>query len=322
MDVLISVIVPIYGVEKYLDKCVQSIVDQTYQKLEIILVDDGSKDGCGRMCDEWADKDKRIRVIHKENGGLSDARNAGYAIARGEYISFIDSDDCISPDFYQTLKSAMEETGAEIAECGTRYIDENGGCIKERSTQEGCFDRTTALKMLIREKGFYQTVWNKLYQREVIGGLLFEKGRYNEDEFWTYQVFDKATKIVGVAKPMYDYLQRGSSIIGVGYNLRRLDGLEALHARAQYFDKDEELCWVARQAFQMSCLWHLQSVLRYVEGETKRATAKDIVKLLKSTQKLKSKELTLTKKYKLWYQFFYAMPIACARLRNILKIGL
>ena len=163
---LISVIVPIYGVEKYLNKCVESLIGQTYKVLEIILVDDGSKDNCPTLCDEWAKKDSRIKVVHKENGGLSDARNAGLPYATGEYISFIDSDDYIEPTFYERLFAAIEEAGAEIAECGTRYVDECGNELKIRQSQDGCFDTLTALKMLIQEKGLYQTVWNKLYKKE------------------------------------------------------------------------------------------------------------------------------------------------------------
>lgn len=114
---LISVIVPIYKVEAYLNRCVESIVRQTYTELEIILVDDGSPDGCPALCDEWAGKDKRIKVIHKSNGGLSDARNAGMRAAEGNYISFVDSDDWIAPEFYRLLLEAMRETGSDIAAC-------------------------------------------------------------------------------------------------------------------------------------------------------------------------------------------------------------
>ena len=116
---LISVIVPIYNVEKYLDKCVESIVTQTYKNLEIILVDDGSPDRCPEICDKWAEKDERIKVIHKKNGGLSDARNEGYAVSSGEYISFIDSDDYIDREFYAILSNALDN-GTDIAECATR----------------------------------------------------------------------------------------------------------------------------------------------------------------------------------------------------------
>ena len=126
MNSLISVIVPIYNVEKYLDRCVESIINQTYKNLEIILVDDGSPDNCTQMCDDYAKKDSRIRVVHKENGGLSDARNAGMEVATGEYVSFIDSDDYISLDFYETLFQTMIDNDSDIVECSVVKFYENG----------------------------------------------------------------------------------------------------------------------------------------------------------------------------------------------------
>ena len=219
----ISVIVPIYQVENYLNKCVESIVNQTYADLEIILVDDGSPDGCPQLCDDWAAKDSRIHVVHKENGGLSDARNAGLAIATGEYISFIDSDDWIEPDFIQVLHDAMEQTGAGIADCATRLVDEDGNELSFRGVAKNeTLDTVTALVRLVKEDRVYQTVWNKLYRRSVIDKILFEKGKYNEDDYFTYQVFDRSEKVAILAKPMYNYLQRSGSIMGVGYNPRRL----------------------------------------------------------------------------------------------------
>ncbi|MBR2903596.1 MAG: glycosyltransferase, partial [Clostridia bacterium] len=318
---LISVIVPIYGVEKYLNKCVESIANQTHKDLEIILVDDGSKDNCPVLCDEWAKKDARVKVVHKENGGLSDARNAGYPFVTGDYISFIDSDDYIEPTFYETLLKAMEKSGAEIAECGTRYVDEEGKELKLRQSQDGEFDKITALLRLIKEDGLYQTVWNKLYKKEVVDGLLFEKGKYNEDEFWTYRVFDKATKIVSVETALYNYLQRSSSIIGVGYNIRRLDGLDALYERMEYLQRYEELSKQLHQDFVLTALWHLQSVLKYLQGDVKKQTVQKIKGMIKSTPKVKGKDLMLSGKYKFWYLLTRFSPTLCARLRNLLKIG-
>ena len=131
MDSLISVIVPIYNVEKYLQKCVDSIINQTYKNLEIILVDDGSPDNCPKMCDDYAEKDSRIKVVHKENGGLSDARNVGMEVATGEYVSFIDSDDYISLDFYETLLETIVDNDSDVVECGVVKFYENEKFIKK-----------------------------------------------------------------------------------------------------------------------------------------------------------------------------------------------
>ena len=133
-NVLISVIVPVYKVEDCLDKCVRSIAGQTYTDLEIILVDDGSPDRCGAICDAWAQKDSRVHVIHKQNGGLSDARNAGMKIATGQFVSFIDSDDWIDPDFLEVLMTAMKEQNAQIAECAVELVDESGNVLRCRET--------------------------------------------------------------------------------------------------------------------------------------------------------------------------------------------
>lgn len=318
---LISVIVPIYGVEAYLDRCIRSIVEQTYGNLEIILVDDGSPDNCPAMCDAWAEKDRRIRVIHKENGGLSDARNAGLAVASGEYISFIDSDDWIESTFYEALLGAMQRTGAEVAACATNFVAENGEVLRIRQTEPGSVGKLEALRRLVMEDGVYQTVWNMLYRREVMDGILFEKSRYNEDEFWTYRVLDRVECLATVEEPLYNYLQRSTSIIGVGYNIRRLDGLEARFRRMEYLQKYVELASLTRQQFTFDCMWHLQCVLKYLTGEEQRRAKEMILEYLNQTPVVPWHQLTANAKYKVWYGLFRVMPECTAKIRNSLRIG-
>ena len=255
---LISVIVPVYKVEDCLDKCVQSIAGQTHSNLEIILVDDGSPDRCGAMCDAWAEKDSRIRVVHKENGGLSDARNAGLAVATGSLISFIDSDDWIEPDFLEALLTAMEQQDAQIAECAVDLVDEDGNLLRLReAAQVPVVEKHEGLHRLIQEDGIFQTVWNKLYRRHVLEGILFEKGKCHEDDFWTYQIFDRMDRLAVVNRPMYHYLQRSGSIMGVGYRLKRLDGLEARYRRMEYLSKYDDL----RVLTQQNLMLHLLNLL-------------------------------------------------------------
>ena len=319
----ISVIIPIYKVEAYLDKCVQSVVGQSYQNLEIILVDDGSPDNCGAMCESWAKRDSRIKVVHKENGGLSDARNAGLAVATGELISFIDSDDWIEPEFLQTLYDAMVNQDAQIAECAIHLVDEDGNILRDRSpSKTEVIETKEALRRLILEEGVFQTVWNKLYRREVMDGILFEKGKYNEDDFWTYQVFDRTEKLALVDKPMLNYLQRGGSIMGVGYNPKRLDGLEARLRRMEYLQKYDDLGALTCQQLMLDYLWHLQSVLRHLKGAERKNASKTILSMKKRTPKLPKRKLTLNAKYRLWYKLFAIAPVLTARLRNMLRIGL
>lgn len=318
----ISVIVPIYKVEEYLDCCVRSIVEQTYTNLEIILVDDGSPDNCPAMCDAWAAKDSRIKVIHKENGGLSDARNAGLTIASGALVSFIDSDDWIEPTFYEKLWEAMQTSGAEIAACATNFVAEDGEALWIRQAAPASMGKMEALRRLVMEDGVYQTVWNMLYRREVMDGIPFEKGKYNEDEFWTYRVLDRIERLATVSAPLYNYRQRGTSIIGVGYNVRRLDGLEARFRRMQYLQKYKELACLTRQQVTFDCMWHLQCALKYLSGEEQRKAKETVLRLLRQTPKVSWNQLTANAKYKVWYELFRVAPELTAVIRNSLRIGL
>ena len=169
MNPLISVIVPIYNVEKYLARCVDSIVNQTYKNLEIILIDDGSPDLCPQMCDDYAEKDSRIKVVHKKNGGLSDARNAGMAVATGEYISFIDSDDYVSDDFFECLLDVMNKENSDIAECSVvKFYEDNRFDEFSDDLSVKTYDTQDAMSALIAENPFHQHVWNKLYKTKLV----------------------------------------------------------------------------------------------------------------------------------------------------------
>lgn len=232
---LISVIVPVYKVEKYLDKCVQSIVDQTYRELEIILVDDGSPDRCGVMCDSWAAKDARIKVIHKRNGGLSDARNAGLTVAKGKYIAFVDSDDWIDANYVYYLYQAIQETGAGIAACDSCTVMENDGMplpLWEEPTIQSCTPEE-AIGDILQGKGFRAVAWNKLYHRQYLEGECYPVGKHHEDEFFTYRILAKAEKLAYVDLPLYVYLQRGGSIMHT-MSLKRLDALDAYLQRLEF----------------------------------------------------------------------------------------
>lgn len=269
---LISVTVPIYNVEEYLNRCVESIVNQTYQNLEIILVDDGSPDHCPQMCDEWVEKDKRIKVIHKQNGGLSDARNAGLKIATGEYISFIDSDDYIASDFFATLLAVMEKENSDVVECSVVKFYEDERFEKYSDNLAVTTSQTeSALSGLIAENPFHQHVWNKLYKVDCLKGILFPVGKLNEDEFWTYQVFGRAQKVSKINKTMYYYFQRSDSIMGENYSIRRLDALEGKLNRQKYIEKNyPNLVVQAKIDFYGSCMFAYQCVLKYLSGKEKR----------------------------------------------------
>lgn len=325
MDDLISVIVPIYNVEKYLDICIESIVNQTYKNLEIILVDDGSLDNCSQICDKWAEKDKRIVVIHKKNGGLSDARNAGLNIATGEYIGFIDSDDWISKSMYEMLIKEMKKYNCDIIECGINYInDENGRIIRTTDCRnKHIFNVDEAMFELVNEKLLHQVVWNKLYRKECINGFLFKFGKYNEDEFWTYRIIHKSKKVMCIPNKLYFYRQRGDSIMG-NFSEKNLDALESRYERLIFFKKyypnlvsNEQL----RQIYL--CIYFYQKVLSINIDKKAR---KKILNKIKKYYQLVNLDRTSLKKFTTKEKINiilskYSIGL-CARIRNFLSIGL
>ena len=238
---LISVIIPVYKVEKYINKCVQSVVDQTYKNLEIILVDDGSPDNCPKICDNWEKIDSRIKVIHKANGGLSDARNAGMSIATGKYIGFVDSDDYIDIRMYEYLYNAIKNEKAEIAICDYEIVTENGEIIDEQSpVKNETFSGVTGLKKISEQYGWrYVTAWNKLYKMEIFDGIEFPKGKIHEDEFVIHELFFRCKKIATISKKLYKYLQRDGSITKQKINVQHLDIVEALCCRSDFYEQKE-----------------------------------------------------------------------------------
>ena len=211
---LISVIVPIYNVEKYLKKCIDSIINQTYKNLEIILVDDGSPDNCGKICDEYAKNDKRIKVIHKKNGGLSDARNAGIDIAKGKYIGFVDSDDYIVSDMYEYLYNILIENSSDISICDYEYYYEKNNIIGKSNNVKinETVDKKEALRRLMGNSiGNY--AWNKLYKRDLFNDVRYPVGKKMEDCGTTYKLFYLSNKITIGNERKYYYLQRDDSIL-------------------------------------------------------------------------------------------------------------
>lgn len=251
---LISVIVPVYKVEPYLDRCVQSIVDQTYHNLEIILVDDGSPDNCGAMCDAWAAKDSRIKVIHKENGGLSDARNAGMAVATGKYIGFVDSDDWIHPEFFSLLHNGISKFSAEISACDVTISDAYIAPATFDAPSYTQYSAEQALQTLIQGKVFRATAWNKLYRRELLQRELFPVGKFHEDEFLTYRILGKAKMLCHVDVPLYHYFQRPGSIMH-SLDIRHIDTLDAYRERLNYLEKNYRNLYLQdRSTFCISCV--------------------------------------------------------------------
>lgn len=319
----ISVVVPIYKVQDYLERCIKSIINQTYDNLEIILVDDGSPDECPKICDEYALKDERIKVIHKENGGLSDARNFGTAAATGKYISFIDSDDWISKDFFSLLYYAIIENDCQIAECGVQKVyDDNIAESTDSAHKCDVYDGEAALSMLICENQFCQHVWNKLYLYDTVADTQFPKGKFHEDEFWTYRVFAQAKKVARVSETMYYYFQRPDSIMGKTFSLKRLDALEAKSERQKFIEnKFPQLALTARKDFFGSCIFSCQSALKFMHGDD-RKKAKKIIEKYANECKLNKDELThVDGNNRFWYSFANKCFMLCCKVRSVSGIG-
>lgn len=280
---LISVIVPVYRVEAYLDKCIRSIAEQTYRNLEIILVDDGSPDRSGTICDAWAAKDSRIRVIHKENGGGGAARNTALDAAGGELIAFVDSDDYIAPDMYDHLYELLSG-GADIAECDFVTTSDDAAEFAQAELQITEYTREEAMGEHIQDTVFRQLIWNKLYRREMIGNIRFPVGTSIDDEFFTYQVLGNARHLVRSTKVCYAYRQQPDSIMHQTYSLKRLEGIRAKQLRLQYLKEHmPSLVYEAETALFFFCIYAMQMSLQHLSGkelETARSTIRGVLEEL------------------------------------------
>ncbi|HSI68468.1 MAG TPA: glycosyltransferase [Planococcus sp. (in: firmicutes)] len=238
MEDKISVIIPVYNVEDYLVKCVDSVIHQTHKNLEILLVNDGSTDGSGAICDSLEQTDSRVKVIHKENGGLSDARNAGMDAATGDFFAFLDSDDWVDRDMYEVLYKLMVEHDADLTIC--RFKNIYNHMVEDGSTGKvAVYDNIGALKAIaIIENNFFPThnVWNKLYRRELVENFRFIKGKLVEDLYFTPQVVYASKRCVYIDKAMYNYLrERPTSIMNAPINFKRItDELNGYNEFAQF----------------------------------------------------------------------------------------
>lgn len=223
----ISVIVPVYNVEQYLERCVDSIINQTYTNLEIILVNDGSTDNSGKLCDELAKKDERIRVIHKENGGLSDARNRGIDESESDLVGFIDSDDYIDSDMYEVLLKNLNDTDADLSMCALYDVYNNTPEAQVTNKETWKLSSEQAIKMVMEAKILSVTAVNKLYRKSLFTDLKFEVGKIAEDAFIMIKLLDKCEKIVATNEKKYYYVHRENSITTQKFSTKFLNVIEA-----------------------------------------------------------------------------------------------
>lgn len=284
MNDLITVVIPIYNVEKYLHKCVDSIINQTYKNLEIILVDDGSPDRCGIICDNYASIDNRITVIHKANGGLSDARNVAINKASGRYITFIDSDDYVDIVYIEYLYRLIKRYSADISVCTFNYITEEGRIInhvlnndtvKVMNLEEGLYE-------LLNSKLFSNSAWAKLYKIECFENIRFPYGKIYEDVATIYKAFMKSNLIVWGEKSLYNYLFRESSISKQKFSKKRLLALDyAKTMVSEIVDRYPQLRPIGKCRLFDSYI----SILKQMDIENDSTILNDVLKMAKSERR-------------------------------------
>ncbi len=319
---LISVIIPVYKAERYIDLCIASIVRQTYENLEIILVDDESPDLCPQICDAWQRKDSRIKVIHTKNGGSARARNIGLQEAKGAYIAFSDADDLMHPSMLEDLYRVAVREHAEIVECGYATNERDIFCQNDHRGTVEVFDPQTALSANIDDKVFRQLVWNKLYAASVLKGIWFVEGKTIDDEFWTYRVIAKAKKLAKIDRKLYFYRQQEESVMHQPYSVKRLEAVEAHVERHKLIvEKYPELSKKSLISLWLDCRYHGQMAEKYLTNEDKTKTYAYLKPVLKkyplrfayiAGQPFQEKVWLLSERI--------ALPLTCI-IRNVLNIG-
>lgn len=237
----VSVIVPIYNVEKYINRCIDSILNQTYKNIEVILVDDGSPDRCGEIIDKYAEKDKRIKTIHKKNGGLSDARNHGMREITGDLTLFVDSDDWLKLDMLEIMVNEIVTSNADVVQAAFYYAYDGYLLYDDRYYTENMdsivLNNYELMKELVINERVKNFAWGKLYKTNLIKNIYFKEGVLFEDVFWAHRVMKNVNKYVILHKPLCYYLQRNDSIVA-NYSVRNLDILEGLKERQKFIEKN------------------------------------------------------------------------------------
>lgn len=326
----ISVIIPVYNVEAYVEKCIRSVMGQTYENLEIWLIDDGSTDKSGEICEKCAGEDSRIRVLHKENGGLSDARNAGIDRAAGDFITFIDSDDYIDRTYVEQLLRLIAKTGADIAVCNFKEVLEAGDLKPENSEVENLKPEieasegknTEKYKLLTRQEALEQyfgelpeqvtVAWGKLYPIGYFKKIRFPKGKLHEDEFTTYRLLYRAQQIVYTEQKLYCYLQRSDGITGSRFKLRNLDAIEAFEERMEFLKKEGLETLYKKTLVRTMDYYKKDYFLLKMYYPEEKERAAELKKKFAKTYRSNKKILPISLKKRVLYQLFNAFGLGKA----------
>jgi glycosyltransferase involved in cell wall biosynthesis len=329
MTYKVSIIVPIYKVEKYLKKCVESLINQTYTNLEIILVNDGSPDNCGLMIDEFARYDSRVFSLHKENGGLSDARNYGMQYVTGDFTVFLDSDDWVAPNFISTLINQSLIHQADVVQSGFYYAYQDFLLYDDRFSSEKdpplLLDNQSLMRELVINERVKNFAWGKLYKTELVRDLPFKKGVLFEDVFWAHKVMKRVNKYIILNEPMYFYSQRDDSIVST-YSPRNLDILKGLKERHSFIIKHyKQLVDESNRILLKTHLIHYNLLLANRDQDNKGYYRKEIRQFIKSHHKALSVSIQTDKLLKYQLHLFTIHPflnIAYLFINKVLrKVG-
>lgn len=319
---IISIIVPIYNVEQYLSKCIDSIVNQTYKHIEILLVNDGSTDNSEEICLAYANKDSRIRYFKKENGGLSDARNYGISRAKGDYLAFIDSDDFIHSEFIQRLHEAIERENALVAVAGYDRVDASGHFLTAEPlpTNQAVLSGRNVCKKLLEADGHrFVVAWNKLYKKELFEDFRFEKGKIHEDEYFTYRLLYELEKVAIVQECLYYYVDRENSITTSGMTDHRFHCLlEFQNERMNFYESkgEKEILLECYRSFLAFAVWFLGKYRKWMTKKQKHLLQKQYRKSF--SRILTSPQVTFIKK--LYYVIGYMSLSLAVRVKSILQL--
>lgn len=314
---LISVIVPVYKVEPYLEACIVSVLKQTYHQLELVLIDDGSPDGCGAICDRFAGMDSRVRVFHKENGGTGSARNLGLEVCRGEWIAMLDADDELAPDMLATMYSLADEE-VDLVECA---LTKEGFAHRDQNMEAKVWrvDSATAMRAHLRDEAFRQIPGGKLYRTAAIGSLRYPLHVEHEDEFFTYQIIGNSRYLVSTSAVLYYYRQREGSVMNVSFRVSRADPLVAHQQRVAYMGEHfPELVYEARVALLLLCMYLMDGTLAYLKGENRTLVLGKINQAMCTLRPLYPRRGSGFRR-NLWVISFQLWPKGTSYLRNLLR---
>ena len=315
---LISVIIPIYNVEQYLKRCIDSVLSQTYTNLEIWLVDDGSTDGCGGICDEYAEKDGRIKVIHKENRGQAEARDAALDKMTGEYVTYVDSDDFTRNDMIEKLLEVLSESDADMAVCGFESGKDDSFKSKEKSDYAvTIWNDDTKYDCLFDDKyrNFIACPCGKLYKSNIFESIRYPAGKIYEDEFTIHYIIEKCNRIVFIDERLYYHFERKGSTTRSGYSLRSLDAVEAMEDRCGFFEAigDKYLIMRCYKEYLRRVQYHYYSLKKYFPNLNEKIEW--IWNGYKEKYKFVYKQITVTERIR--YGLFCAMPNANLFFRSV-----